>query len=117
MRDYADALFRYLRATGLVNISHIGKSISIAPEKVQEVDYFLQKTDRDPCFIENESQYIAYLGNPIIPQLFTDDKELLLNKIQSDFPQIKANKTYSLSALKDILFDEILKRKEDILSK
>jgi hypothetical protein len=117
MRDYADALFRYLRATGLVNISHIGKSISIAPEKVQEVDYFLQNTDREPCFIDNESQYIAYLGNSTIPQLFTDDKELLLNKIQSDFPQIKADKTYSLSALKDILFDEISKRKEDIISK
>lgn len=33
MRDYADACFRYLRATGLVNISHVGKSLSIVPEK------------------------------------------------------------------------------------
>jgi hypothetical protein len=40
MRDYADACFRYLRATGLINISHIGKSISIVPEKIAEVDYF-----------------------------------------------------------------------------
>jgi hypothetical protein len=117
MRDYTDALFRYLRVTGLVNISHIGKSISIAPEKVQEVDYFLQNTDREPCCIDNESQYIAYLGNPTIPQLFTDDKELLLHKIQSDFPHIKADKSYSLSALKDILFDEIAKQKEEIISK
>jgi hypothetical protein len=43
MRDYADACVRYLRATGLVNISHLGKSISIVPEKIQEVDYFLAK--------------------------------------------------------------------------
>ncbi len=28
MRDYADACIRYLRVTGMVNISHIGKSIS-----------------------------------------------------------------------------------------
>ena len=117
MRDYTDALFRYLRATGLVNISHIGKSISIAPEKVQEVDYFLQNTNREPCFIDDEKQYSDYLGNATIPQLFTDNKELLLSKIHSDFPQIKANKTLSLSALKDILFEEIAKRKEGIISK
>jgi hypothetical protein len=117
MRDYADALFRYLRATGLVNISHIGKSISIAPEKIQEVDYFLQNANREPCFIDNEGQYSEYLGNPTIPQLFTDNKDLLLNKIHSDFSQIKVDKTFSLSALKDILFEEIAKRKEDIISK
>jgi hypothetical protein len=117
MRDYTDALFRYLRATGLVNISHIGKSISIAPEKVQEVDCFLQTTDREPCFIDNENLYTAYLGNSTIPQLFTDNKDLLLNKIYSDFPQIKVDETFSLSALKNILFEEIAKRKEDIISK
>ncbi len=33
MRDYADACFRYLRATGMVNVSHIGKSLAIVPEK------------------------------------------------------------------------------------
>jgi len=117
MRDYADALFRYLRATGIVNISHIGKSISIAPEKIQEVDYFLQNTNREPCFIDNEEQYSEYLGNTTIPQLFTDNKDLLFNKMHSDFPQIKVDKTFSLSALKDILFEEIAKQKEDIISK
>jgi hypothetical protein len=117
MRDYTDALFRYLRATGLVNISHVGKSISIAPEKIQEVDYFLQNTDREPCFIDNEKEYTAYLGNPIIPQLLTDNKELLLSKIHNDFSQVKVDRTLSLSALKDILFGEIAKRKEDIISK
>ena len=112
MRDYTDALFRYLRATGLVNISHIGKSISIAPEKVQEVDYFLQNTNREPCFIDDEKQYSDYLGNATIPQLFTDNKELLLSKIHSDFPQIKANKTLSLSALKDIYLKKLQNEKK-----
>ena len=50
LRDYADACIRYLRATGLVNISHIGKSVSIAPEKIQEVDYFLEHTKPRACF-------------------------------------------------------------------
>jgi hypothetical protein len=116
MRDYADALFRYLRATGLVNISHAGKSISIALEKVQEVDYFLKHADREPCFINDEKRYLAYLADPTVPQLFTDNKELLFGKIQNDFPHIEIDKTFSLSALKDILFDEIAKRKGNIIS-
>jgi len=116
MRDYADALFRYLRATGLVNISHIGKSMSIAPEKVLEVDYFLEHTDRRPCFVDDEKQYVKYLANPEIPQLFTDNKGLLISKIQSDFPHIKIDKKYSISKLKDILYDEIAERKETIIN-
>ncbi|KAA6343149.1 hypothetical protein EZS27_009154 [termite gut metagenome] len=115
LRDYADALFRYLRATGLVNISHVGKSISIAPEKVQEVNYFLEHTDREPCFVDDEKSYIDYLANPEIPQLFTDIKDLLLGKIQSEFPAIKVDETFSISRLKDILYDEIIKRKETII--
>lgn len=116
MRDYTDALFRYLRATGVVNISHIGKSISIAPDKIQEVDYFLKNTDHEPRFVDDEKQYAEYLGNPEIPQLFTDDINLLLNKLHSEFPQIKIKDTFSLSQLKDILFDEVNKRKEAIIN-
>jgi hypothetical protein len=115
MRDYTDALFRYLRATGLVNISHVGKSMSIATEKIQEVDYFLQHTDRKPSFVDDEKAYAQYLANPVIPQLFTDDKDLLLGKIQSEFSYIKADNTLSITELKDILYDEINKRKEAII--
>jgi hypothetical protein len=115
LRDYADALFRYLRATGLVNISHIGKSISIAPEKTVEVDYFLKNTDREPCFVNDEKRYTEYLGNPIVPQLFTDNKELLLSKLRNEFSQISVDDTFAISTLKDILFDEIAKRKETII--
>lgn len=116
MRDYADACVRYLRATGLVNISHLGKSISIAPEKIQEVDYFLQHTDREPCFIDNEGQYVAYLGNPLIPTLLTDNRELLEQKISAEFPQLEISETATLQDLKDILADELENRKEQILT-
>lgn len=116
MRDYADALFRYLRATGLVNISHVGKSISISPEKALEVDYFLQHTDREPRFVDDEKAYAQYLANSEIPQLFTDNKDLLLEKIQSEFPLIRADKELSITKLKDILYDEINKRKETIIN-
>jgi hypothetical protein len=116
MRDYTDALFRYLRATRLINISHVGKSISIAPEKVQEVDYFLEHTDREPCFVDYEKAYVQYLLNHEIPQLLTDNKDLLLSKIQSEFPHIEIDNTYSITELKDILYDEINKRKETIIN-
>lgn len=115
MRDYADACFRYLRATGFVNISHIGKSISIVPEKIAEVDYFLEYTDREPAFIDDEARYVAYLGNPEIPELLTDNRELLEQKINTEFPTIKINKTLSLKQLKNIYADELENRKDQIL--
>ena len=116
MRDYADACFRYLRATGLVNISHLGKSISIVPEKIQEVAYFLQHTDREPCLIDNEVQYIAYLGNPLIPTLLTDNRELLEQKIRVEFPQLEISETATLQDLKNIFADELENRREQILT-
>jgi hypothetical protein len=116
MRDYADACFRYLRATGLVNISHIGKSISIVPEKVQEVDYFLEHTDREPQFIDDERRYVAYLGNAQTPMLLTDNRELLEQKIKAEFPKIKIEKSLSLQQLKDIFADELEKRKDQIIT-
>jgi hypothetical protein len=116
MRDYADACFRYLRATGLVNISHLGKSISIVPEKIQEVDYFLSNADREPCFVNNESQYVAYLGNPLIPALLTDNRELLEQKIRIEFPHLQISETLSLQEIKNIFADELENRKETIIT-
>lgn len=116
LRDYADACIRYIRATGLVKISHIGKSVSVAPEKIEEVDYFLEHTDREPCFINDEKQYITYLGNAETPHLLTDNRELLINKIQTEFPQINIPEEVSLRELKDIFADELENRKEQIIS-
>lgn len=116
LRDYADACFRYLRATGLVNISQLGKSISIVPEKIQEVDYFLENTDREPCFIDNEKQYSSYLGNPQIPTLLTDNRELLVRKIREEFPQLEISETATLLELKNIFADQLENRKEQILT-
>jgi hypothetical protein len=116
MRDYTDALLRYLRATGMVNISHVGKSISIASEKIQEVNYFLKNTDREPSFIDDEKRYLEYLANHELPQLFIDDKDLLSAKIQDEFPYIKIDTALSMSELKDILYDETAKRKDNIIA-
>ena len=116
MRDYADACFRYLRATGLVNISHLGKSISIVSEKIQEVDYFLEHADREPCFVNNENQYVAYLGNPLIPTLLTDNRELLEQKIRTEFTHLHISETLTLQELKNIFADQLENRKETIIT-
>jgi hypothetical protein len=116
MRDYADACIRYLRATAIVNISQLGKSISIIPEKVQEVDYFLQNTDRAPCFIDNEDQYVSYLGNSKLPALFTDNIELLEQRIRTEFPQVQISPSATLLELKDIFVDELEKRKNQLIT-
>lgn len=57
LRDYADACFRYLRATGMVEISQRGHSISIMPEKRKEVEFFLSMVDRKPIYIDDEANY------------------------------------------------------------
>lgn len=116
MRDYADACFRYLRATGLVHISHLGKSILIVPEKIQEVDYFLEHTDREPCFVNNESQYVAYLGNPLIPTLLTDNRELIEQKIRTEFSHLQISETLTLQELKSIYAAQLEYRKETFIT-
>jgi hypothetical protein len=116
LRDYADACFRYLRATGLVNISQLGKTISINPERINDVDFFLQNTDPNPCFIDNEVEYISYLGNAQLPKLLTDNHELLVQKIQKEFPYYKFDQSVSIKDLKDILSSELENRKQQILS-
>ncbi len=115
MRDYADACVRYLRATGLVNISHVGKSISIVPEKMEEVDYFLQNTEREPCFTDNEENYIDYLGNPELPRLLTDDKDLLQQKIRNEFPELVVRDSTNFIELKNLLNDKLEERKNNLI--
>ncbi len=117
MRDYADACVRYLRATGLINISHIGKSVSIISEKIEEVDYFLKYTERDPIFVENETEYIDYLGDSKIPVLLYDNRKLLEQKIKAEFPKIRISKEMSLKQLKDIFAKEIERRKTQTIKK
>lgn len=117
MRDYADACFRYLRATGLVNVSHIGKSLSIIPERIIDVDFILETVDRNPCYIDNEYQYSEYLGNPCIPQLLTDNKQKLIEKLHSEFPNVDVKKDSDIQSLKDTLSDLSEQRLNDNIAK
>lgn len=116
MRDYTDACFRYLRSTGLVNISQKGNSLSISPEKREEVEYILKNLDRDPIFVEDEEKYKEYLYNPIKPTLFTDDKDFLIKNIlkYANISEKELTK-YDLIELKEMLFNLIESQKQEII--
>ncbi len=115
MRDYADAAFRYLRATGLVNVSYVGKSLSIIPERIEDVDYILETVDREPCFVDNERRYVDYLSNAAIPRLLTDDRQRLISRLQKEFPQVSFNHKDNITKLKDLLIELTTERKEKTL--
>lgn len=115
IRDYADALFRYLRATGLVNVSHVGKSLSIIPERQEEVDYILRNLPRDPIFVNDETEYVSYLGDATLPHLLTDDRELLIGKIRKEFPSNAFDEAMSIEQLKDLLSNYRDNQKDTII--
>lgn len=120
MRDYADACTRYLRATGLVNISQRGRSLSIVKQKMLVVDYFLDTISRDPIFTNSneEVSYKDYLFNTELPVLYTDNKVNLIEHIQSIEPSYDTTilNDISLHKLKDISFDLLEKEKEAIIT-
>lgn len=117
MRDYADACFRYLRSTGLVNVSHIGKSLSIVPERIEDVDYILQTVNRDPIFIDNEKDYVTYLGSADTPRLLTDDRQRLITRLSIEFPDAIVSQNADLTALKNLLADLTEQKKAENLHK
>ena len=116
LRDYADAIFRHLRGTEMVNLSQSGHSISIAPEKRAEVDYFLATTDREPCLVDDLEAYVTYLGNSELPRLLTDDRERLVQIIQTEFPGQKLRPDMDIHTLKNLLADKREARKTQIVS-
>lgn len=113
MHDYTDACFRYLRYTGLISIAHKSRSISIFPDKIVEVDYFLKNVPRNPVFINDLEKYKEYLFNSTIPQLYVDNTSNIIDilmRIGSFTKRELAGK--SLETLKDIR-DEIVQRHKD----
>lgn len=115
MRDYTDACFRYLRATGMVEISQRGHSLSIMPEKRKEVEFFLNNVDRKPIFVNDEDKYKEYLFDASLPVLYSDDRERLLEQVitvadtSEDLYQLKTEQ------LKDRLDTAIQNRKAAII--
>lgn len=115
MRDYADACLRYLRITGLINVSQVGRSLSIVPEMKADVDYILETVGRDPVFVDDKEKYVAYLGDEQIPTLLTDNRKQLIYKIKTEFPNVAIGNNLKTEKLKDLLADNLeAKQKRNI---
>ncbi len=115
MRDYADACFRYLRATGMVEISQRGHSLSITPEKKKDVEYFLDTIDREPVFVDDEDKYKEYLFDETLPVLYSDDRTRLCQQISDIKGEDVDFRDKTIDDLKDYLEHIIQTRKENII--
>ena len=116
LRDYTDALFRYLRATGLVSISYSGRSVSITKEREKDVDYILLNIDREPRTFNSAQDYIAYLGDATEPALPSDDYKQLLAKAREIFPDTD-NLPEDIPSLKKMLSAHIAERRDSLISR
>ena len=115
MHDYADACIRYLRATGLISVSHIGRSLSILPEKRKDVEFILENTSREPVFVTDKKKYLDYLGNAELPKLFTDDKTVLIQKLKAEGAGEIINEKMTVLQLKERLDDVLIAKREHII--
>jgi len=116
LRDYTDACFRYLRATGLVSISQKGRSLEIIPEKLEDTKYFLDTIDPKPCFINDEEKYKQYLFNASLPVLYSDNRHNLTKQLsQFGITYTSDIAKKSTDDIKRILRAAINDRKERIL--
>lgn len=115
MRDYADAIFRHLRATEMVDISQSGRTLSIRAERMAEVDYFLRTIDREPLSDISENDYIEYLGNIDKPYMLSDDRDLLIKTIGEEYPQTVIESGMTVAQLKEVLAQAREERKRTLI--
>jgi len=102
MKDYADAFVRYIRATGLITFQKRTFRLIISPQKIDEVEFILKNVQRTPKSFMNKKEFKDYLFNPYSVKLLTDNKDLLINKIQK-LGEIKIKQSLTIEELKDIL--------------
>ncbi|MDQ7114135.1 AlwI family type II restriction endonuclease [Staphylococcus simulans] len=112
-RDYTDSVFRFLRSTGLFVLTK-GKSISISPERMEEVKYILKHVNReiiDPTMPLKE--YLQYLSNPKVPRLKNDNIDSISKEVESKGLKVKSNDLYEMK--KALNNHRVEKREQKIL--
>jgi hypothetical protein len=105
MRDYADAFVRYVRATELVTFQKRTFRLIISPQKVEEVDFLLSNIPRNAFDFKSKNEFKTYLFDPFSLPLLSDNKELLIDKIEK-LGVTEFDKELDIEGLKDLL-DEL----------
>jgi len=102
MRGYADAFVRYIRATELVTFQKKTFRLIISPQKIEEVNYLLENVPREALEFKSKNEFKSYIFNPFSLSLLSDNKELLINKIENlGFSEF--DKELDIENLKDVL--------------
>lgn len=117
MRDYADACFRYIRATGLFNISSRSRTLSVMSDRVEDVVYILENTSRDPVHVTDKLQYQRHLFDSQTPHILTDDRASLLSKLESVGVNADEHTNSSVDELKDVLYARLKNIREETLER
>ena len=114
IRDYADAAFRYLRYTEMFQTD--GKSLRIAPDKLDEIDYILSSESREPVFIHDAKKYKDYLFSADQPALYSDNRQNLVYYLMRfhSFTQRELDGK-SVRELKDIRDASVQKKRASII--
>lgn len=116
MRDYADACFRYLRYTEMFLSD--GRSLRIAPDRVDEIDHILKNVDRNPIFLDDPRAYKEYLFSPVTPRLLSDDRDKLEKTLIRFHAFEKRDlRGKSISELKDLRDDSVAKKRAAIVER
>lgn len=90
LRDYGDNAIRYFRATGLFTLSGRGGRLSILEERGEEVDAILATFEREPLDFDSIQNYYAWMGDPNVPVLPSDEEAVLRRQIVALFHSLPA---------------------------
>ena len=90
LRDYGDNAIRYFRASGLFTLSGRGGRLSILDERKEEVDSILSTFEREPQTFATDDDYYAWMGDPNLPLLPSDEEEVLRKQILALFDALPA---------------------------
>lgn len=117
MRDYADAFFRYLRATTLITVEKHTFRMIISQSKRDEVEFILANTPREPIDFTSEEEFKEYLFSASNMPLLVDDEALLVNKLARLGKSVRKGERH-LENLKDLLEETegalLAQRKEQV---
>lgn len=110
LMDYADAMFRYIRATGLISLDKKSYRIIISPTKKEDVLFLLNSIPRDPLNYTNKAEFLQYLYDPDNIKLLSDDISSLKMKLSKFDIQ---NPSDDVETLKDALQEAYNKEKSE----
>ena len=110
LSDYADAFLRYVRATQLITFEKKSFRAVIAPSRAEDVDFILQNISREPSSFNTEKDFKAYLFASDNIGLLTDNRKLLIQKLEKlklTFPFTKPVQVTFLGVTVDVKPDKV----------